>query len=191
MADGRALKVTIASAVEGAVEQAVASEIAAISTAAAEEATMLVAEAAYEESEEKSEEEPEKESGKESEEKAATTEQEPEKQENAAQAAPAATAHRPKKAAAAAAAPAAIPVKPIRKPKPFMTWLGQFFPGHEHAVLGGFCGLCVAVLVFFIGVPRTLFLLIVVVMGVIIGQYLDGDPRLVNAVRRLLGGDRP
>ncbi|MBR1829019.1 MAG: DUF2273 domain-containing protein [Atopobiaceae bacterium] len=72
----------------------------------------------------------------------------------------------------------------------FSAWLTLNFPGHEHAVLGGFCGLTVALLVFAIGVARVLFMLVCITIGVLIGQYLDGDNRIVRVIRRLLGGDQ-
>ena len=61
------------------------------------------------------------------------------------------------------------------------------FPGHENAVFGGICGLVVAVLVFAIGFLRTLFVLLCVLVGVAIGQYLDGNPIVVKAVRKFFG----
>ncbi len=66
-------------------------------------------------------------------------------------------------------------------------WLSGNFPGHENAVFGGICGLIVAVLVFAIGFLRTLFVLLCVLVGVAIGQYLDGNPTVVKAVRKFFG----
>ena len=45
----------------------------------------------------------------------------------------------------------------------------------------------VAVLVFAIGFLRTLFVLLCVLVGVAIGQYLDGNPTVVKAVRKFFG----
>jgi uncharacterized membrane protein len=67
-------------------------------------------------------------------------------------------------------------------------WLSNNFPGHENAVFGGICGLIVAVLVFAIGFWQTLFVVICVLIGVAIGQYLDGNPTVVKAFRRMFGG---
>lgn len=67
-------------------------------------------------------------------------------------------------------------------------WLSSNFPGHENAVFGGACGLIVALLVFVIGFWRTLFVVICVLVGVAIGQYLDGSPAVVKAFRKLFGG---
>ena len=66
-------------------------------------------------------------------------------------------------------------------------WLSGNFPGPENAVFGGICGLIVAVLVFAIGFLRTLFVLLCVLVGVAIGQYLDGNPAVVKAVRKFFG----
>lgn len=67
------------------------------------------------------------------------------------------------------------------------SWLKNNFPGHENAAFGGLCGLVVAILVFLIGFWRTLFIVICVLVGVAIGQYLDGNPTVVKAVRKLFG----
>lgn len=68
--------------------------------------------------------------------------------------------------------------------------VAQVFPGHEHAVIGGISGLLVAVLFFLLGFWRTVLVCLLVFCGVAIGQYLDGDPRIVNLVRRALGDGR-
>lgn len=68
--------------------------------------------------------------------------------------------------------------------------VAQVFPGHEHAVIGGIAGLLVAVLFFLLGFWRTVLVCLLVFCGVAIGQYLDGDPRIVNLVRRALGDGR-
>lgn len=66
----------------------------------------------------------------------------------------------------------------------FSAWMTMNFPGHEHAVLGGFAGLLVALLVFGIGAARTAFMLAMITIGVAYGQHLDGDARIVRALRR-------
>lgn len=70
------------------------------------------------------------------------------------------------------------------------TWLSRTFPGHEHAVLGGVCGLLAAMLVFLVGFWRTLFVSLVVLVGVTLGQVLDGDPKIINFIRRVLAEGR-
>ena len=84
---------------------------------------------------------------------------------------------------------AATPAAPAEA-RGFSAWLTINFPGHEHAVLGGVCGLAIALLVFAIGVARVLFMLVCITIGVLIGQYLDGDDRIVRVIRSLLGGDQ-
>lgn len=70
-------------------------------------------------------------------------------------------------------------------------FLSSVAPGHEHAVLGGLLGLLVACLVFWIGIPRTLVLCLFAVAGVAVGQALDGDPKIVKAIVRLVNhGER-
>ena len=83
---------------------------------------------------------------------------------------------------------------PSRKGNPFKgartavgDWLSQNFPGHEHAVFGAFLGLLVAVLIFVIGFWQALFVTICIVVGFAIGQYVDGDPTVANAVRKFFG----
>ena len=69
-------------------------------------------------------------------------------------------------------------------------WVGKTFPGHENAVLFGFVGFLVAVLIFIIGFWRTLFIALVVVAFVAVGQCLDGDPKILRALKRALGDGR-
>ena len=69
-------------------------------------------------------------------------------------------------------------------------WVAQVFPGHEHAVIGGLAGLLVAVLFFLLGFWRTVLVCLLVSFGVAVGQYLDGDPKMVDLIRRALGDGR-
>ncbi len=70
------------------------------------------------------------------------------------------------------------------------TWLSRTFPGHEHAVLGGACGLVAALMVFVVGFWQMLFVSLVVLVGIALGQFLDGDPKIVNFIRRVLADGR-
>lgn len=65
-------------------------------------------------------------------------------------------------------------------------WFAETFPHSRYAVLGGIAGLVVALLLFWIGVLKTLVIVVLVVVGVAIGQYLDGDPRLIRIVQGLV-----
>ena len=65
-------------------------------------------------------------------------------------------------------------------------WFAETFPHGRYAVLGGLAGLVVALLLFWIGVLKTLVIVVLVVVGVAIGQYLDGDPRLIRIVQGLV-----
>jgi uncharacterized membrane protein len=64
-------------------------------------------------------------------------------------------------------------------------WLKRSFPGHEHAFLGGVIGLVIAVLIFIVGIAKTLAITVFVVAGIAVGQLLDGDPKIINALRAL------
>lgn len=66
--------------------------------------------------------------------------------------------------------------------------LGRYLSGHERAFMGGVIGLLAAALVFLIGPLRTVVVALFVGVGVAVGEYLDGDPKIVSVVRRLLGG---
>lgn len=65
------------------------------------------------------------------------------------------------------------------------SWVSRTFPGNENAFLGGVLGFLVAILIFAIGFWRTLFVIVLVTVGVCVGQQMDGDPKLWNAVRKL------
>lgn len=69
-------------------------------------------------------------------------------------------------------------------------WFTTTFPGHQNSVMGGICGLIVALLIFGIGFWRTLFIVICVAIGVAIGQFFDGNPRVVHAVRKVFSDNR-
>ncbi len=64
-------------------------------------------------------------------------------------------------------------------------WVSRTFPGNEKAFWGGVCGLVVALAIFAFGPWRTLLVVALVVMGVAVGQLLDGKPTIVNLVRRV------
>lgn len=66
-------------------------------------------------------------------------------------------------------------------------WVARSFPHQEHAFWGGVLGLLVALLIFWIGFLKSLFVIICVVIGVAIGQYIDGNPVVVRAVRKFFG----
>lgn len=64
-------------------------------------------------------------------------------------------------------------------------WVSRTFPGHENAFLGGVCGLLVAIVMAAIGFWRTLLLVLLVLIGVAIGQQADGDPKILRALGKL------
>lgn len=67
-------------------------------------------------------------------------------------------------------------------------WVSRAFPGHEHAFWGGVAGLAVAVLIFTVGIFQALVVALLVLAGVAAGQLADGDPKIINAVRRFFTG---
>ncbi len=80
--------------------------------------------------------------------------------------------------------------RPKRPRESLASWVHRSFPGHEHAFWGGVVALLVALLVFVIGLWRVIFISIVVIVGIAIGQVLDGDPKLVNTIRDLIDSER-
>lgn len=69
-------------------------------------------------------------------------------------------------------------------------WLHATFPGREHAVLGGVCGLIAALLIFWIGVWRVLLIVVCVAVGVAFGQLFDGKPRLLKLIKDMFRDKR-
>ena len=82
----------------------------------------------------------------------------------------------------AEAAPQAQAPQPGARTR-FSAWFSSTFPHSRNAVIGGVCGLVVALLLFTIGLFKTLVIAVLVTIGVACGQYADGDPKLVNLVR--------
>lgn len=72
----------------------------------------------------------------------------------------------------------------------FSAWVHRTFPGHEHAFMGGVVAFFVAILMIVIGPLYSIVIFLVVLVGVAIGQYLDGDPKIVRMVSGLFNGDR-
>lgn len=68
------------------------------------------------------------------------------------------------------------------------SWVSRTFPGHEKAFWGGVCGLLVALILFAIGLLRTIIVVVLVGLGIALGQMADGDPKLVKMVRKFFSG---
>ena len=66
-----------------------------------------------------------------------------------------------------------------------IVWLRRTFPGNEHAVVGGVAGLICALLLFAIGIWRTIVIVVLMFAGVAIGQISDGDPKIIRAIGRI------
>ena len=69
-------------------------------------------------------------------------------------------------------------------------WVHSTFAGHEHAFYGGLIALLAAVLIFIFGPLHVLLVCVLVVIGVAIGQYFDGDPKIIRMVGDLFNGNR-
>ena len=69
-------------------------------------------------------------------------------------------------------------------------WVSRTFPGHENAFVFGVIGFLIAVFIFAIGFFQTIFVALLVLAGVAIGQMIDGDPKIINALRHLFSNDR-
>ena len=68
------------------------------------------------------------------------------------------------------------------------SWVSRTFPGHEHAFWGGVAGLVIAALIFAVGIFQALVVAVLVLAGVAAGQLADGDPKIINALRRFFTG---
>ena len=64
-------------------------------------------------------------------------------------------------------------------------WVSGTFPGNERAFWGGVVGLLAALVFFAIGFWRTVVIAVLVLVGIAVGQVLDGDPKIVNALRHI------
>lgn len=58
-------------------------------------------------------------------------------------------------------------------------------PGHGNEIFFGLVGLLAAVLFFVVGFWQTLAIVLLVIVGVAFGQWVDGKPTILNAVKRL------
>lgn len=68
-------------------------------------------------------------------------------------------------------------------------WLDKILPGNRNAAIGAAVGLIFALLFFVIGFWRMLACAIFVFAGIAVGQLLDGDPKIIRAIKRFI--DRP
>ena len=69
-------------------------------------------------------------------------------------------------------------------------WVSRTFPGHEHAFWGAVVALIIALLIFAIGFWKVFLIVCLVVIGIAFGQVLDGDPKIIRAIRALFPSDR-
>lgn len=65
------------------------------------------------------------------------------------------------------------------------SWVGATFPGNENAFWGGVVGLVAALVLIAIGPWYAFVIAVLVLAGVAVGQLVDGDPKIINALRRL------
>ncbi|MDO4537649.1 MAG: DUF2273 domain-containing protein, partial [Coriobacteriales bacterium] len=85
----------------------------------------------------------------------------------------------------------AVPQAPAepRKNFNFFAWVDKTFGKNKYAFYGGLLALLVALLIFAIGFWRVLFISLLVLVGVAIGQVVDGDPRIIRTIRNLFPSD--
>lgn len=67
----------------------------------------------------------------------------------------------------------------------FSAWVRRSFPGQERAFWGAVIGLVAAIVFLVVGPWPLLVIAVFVFVGVAAGQALDGDPKIVNALRHL------
>ena len=72
--------------------------------------------------------------------------------------------------------------------KAVTSWVSRTFPGHEKAFWGGVAGLLVAIVLFWIGLFRTVVIVLLVGIGVAAGQVAEGDPKLIRALQKFFSG---
>ena len=63
------------------------------------------------------------------------------------------------------------------------SWVQSTFPGHEKSFIGGLIGFVAAILFLSLGIGRALVVIVFIIIGVAVGQYLEGDPKILTAVR--------
>ena len=73
-----------------------------------------------------------------------------------------------------------------RTAKAIADWMKSTFPGHEKSFIGGLVGLVVALLFLSLGIGRALVVIVFIIIGVAVGQYLEGDPKILTAIRNWL-----
>ena len=73
-----------------------------------------------------------------------------------------------------------------RGAKAVADWVKNTFPGHEKSFIGGLLGLVAALLFLSLGIGRALVVAFFVLVGVAVGQYLEGDPKILTAIRNWL-----
>lgn len=56
-------------------------------------------------------------------------------------------------------------------------------PGHSNTIIFGIIGVIAALLLFSVGFWRMIVLVLFILVGVAIGESLDGDPRIINMVK--------
>lgn len=72
----------------------------------------------------------------------------------------------------------------------FSSWVHTTFPGHEHAFMGGVVALLLAILMLVVGPLHVILLSLAIVVGVAVGQYFDGDPKIIRMITGLFNNDR-
>lgn len=71
-----------------------------------------------------------------------------------------------------------------------IAWFKKTFPTKPYTVLGALAGLILALLIFSIGFLKAIFVAICIAIGVAVGQYFDGNPKLITFVKRIFSDNR-
>ncbi len=84
-----------------------------------------------------------------------------------------------------------------QKPSRFALWwdrnaseFGKFYKRNTAAIWLGIVGFIIAVSIFSIGFFQTLLFCILILAGIIIGQYIDGKPKIILFFTRLFNKRR-
>ena len=62
-------------------------------------------------------------------------------------------------------------------------------PGHGNEIFFGVVAFITAILIFWIGFFPALFIVLLVIVGVAFGQWVDGKPTILNAIKSLFRSD--
>lgn len=77
---------------------------------------------------------------------------------------------------------------PYEAPRMWQLWRDRwvaYYPSHSHAIVYGLIGVVAAVLMLIIGFWPVLLIALLAFIGVALGQWQDGDPRIILLLVRM------